>query len=361
VTFPVDLQIEKPTPSYAQLVEALRGAIARRTIAPGTRLPDERELARQFSLSRGTVRRALAELEATGLLSRQQGRGTFVTDERTTPAIPLTAVLNNAALASGQGFSAHVVQGMVETAAARGAQLALRDGSTMMARNVIEPAAEIFVCPLDSKVVKAAAKSRPVVSVDYAISGARIDSVVYDNRLGATQAVRHLIAAGHRRIACIDAKLERQGKLLDEPTATERTAGYCDAMSAAGLAPILWPMSMDTRDVRREIPARFKSAPPPTAIFAFDEAVALGIWMALSELGLRIPRDVSVTCFRCAETPQAGGIDWSSIRVSAKEMGKAAVEAALARIKSPSDNKETGRTIVIPHQWSDGESCSRSK
>ena len=47
--------------------------------APGTRLPPERELCRILDISRATLRQALAELEQRGLISRHQGRGTFVT------------------------------------------------------------------------------------------------------------------------------------------------------------------------------------------------------------------------------------------------------------------------------------------
>jgi GntR family transcriptional regulator of arabinose operon len=355
----IDVQIEKPLPSYAQLVDAMKSAIARRTLAPGSRLPDERELARQFGLSRGTVRRALAELEGAGLLMRQQGRGTFVADERDTPAIPLAAIVSDAGLTSGPGFVGQVVQAMAGASAANGAQLLLRDLKSSEARSFVEPAAEIFTCVLDSKLIKAAARKRPVVSVDYIVKGARVDSVLYDNRAGARDAVHHLIAAGHRRIACIDAKLERRGKLLDEPTSLDRTAGYCDAMSEAGLQTVVWAMPLETRDVRREIARHFKGVSRPTALFAFDDAIALGVWMGLTEMGLRIPRDLSIACFRCSDAPSPGGIDWTSVSVSAADLGKTAVEAALHRINNPQSDKETenGRTIVVPHKWLAGETC----
>jgi DNA-binding LacI/PurR family transcriptional regulator len=197
------------------------------------------------------------------------------------------------------------------------------------------------------------------VSVDYVVNGARIDSVVYDNRVGAQDAVRHLIAAGHRHIACIDAKLERHGKLLDEPTSLERTAGYRDAMNEAGLSPLVWAMPLDTRDVRREIPRHFKSATHPTALFAFDDSIALGVWMGLTEMGLRIPRDLSIACFRSSDAPAPGGVDWTSVSVSAADLGKAAVEVALRRINDPQSDKEyeNGSIMVVPHKWLAGETC----
>jgi GntR family transcriptional regulator, N-acetylglucosamine utilization regulator len=50
--------------------------------APGSRLAPERELCRSFDVSRSTLRLALAELEDRGLVTRQQGRGTFVARPR---------------------------------------------------------------------------------------------------------------------------------------------------------------------------------------------------------------------------------------------------------------------------------------
>jgi CheY-like chemotaxis protein len=59
---------------------ALRDAILRCDYAPGARLPGYVELAAQFGVAAVTVRQVLARLEQEGLLTRQQGRGTFVRD-----------------------------------------------------------------------------------------------------------------------------------------------------------------------------------------------------------------------------------------------------------------------------------------
>ena len=76
-----------PTPLYHQLYTVLRERIVRGDFAPAATLPGEQELARMFDVSRITVKRALTELAASGLVSRHRGRGTIVTDRGVAPVV----------------------------------------------------------------------------------------------------------------------------------------------------------------------------------------------------------------------------------------------------------------------------------
>lgn len=65
-------------PLYQQVMDDLKGEIARGVYPAGSRIPSEMELAKSYGVGRVTVRRAIEELSRAGYLNRQQGRGTFV-------------------------------------------------------------------------------------------------------------------------------------------------------------------------------------------------------------------------------------------------------------------------------------------
>jgi GntR family transcriptional regulator len=65
-------------PLYVQIRESLRDMISRQSLRPGQRIPSEDELAAHYSVSRMTVRKAIADLVDDGMMYRAHGVGTFV-------------------------------------------------------------------------------------------------------------------------------------------------------------------------------------------------------------------------------------------------------------------------------------------
>ncbi|WP_394211630.1 pyruvate dehydrogenase complex transcriptional repressor PdhR [Enterovibrio calviensis] len=68
-------------PKLSDVIEKeLESLILEGTLSPGQKLPPERELAKQFDVSRPSVREAIQRLEAKKLLTRKQGGGTFISE-----------------------------------------------------------------------------------------------------------------------------------------------------------------------------------------------------------------------------------------------------------------------------------------
>ena len=91
-----DLQLEldrsSPVPLYFQIARQIEVAIERGDLAPGDRLEDEVGLADRHGLSRPTMRRAIQELVAKGLLVRKRGVGTQVVHGQVTRRVELTSL-----------------------------------------------------------------------------------------------------------------------------------------------------------------------------------------------------------------------------------------------------------------------------
>src|SRR5665647_1496613 len=76
---PITLDHTSGVPIYVQLKEAINTAVRTGVFCQGAQLPTVRQMAVQLMINANTVSRAYAELEREGVISSQQGRGTFIT------------------------------------------------------------------------------------------------------------------------------------------------------------------------------------------------------------------------------------------------------------------------------------------
>lgn len=181
---------------------------------------------------------------------------------------------------------------------------------------------------LDVAEILAAARFAPTVVVGREVSGQRCDAVVTDERLAARLVVEHLAALGHRRIAHVEGS--RGGG------ATARSSGVVEATGALGLPdPLLVPGDFTEQAGAAAAAALLRSAALPTAVFAANDLVALGMLAAFDEAGVRVPEDVSIVGFD--NTPFAGfrHVALTTVDQGAAEMGRVAVERLLVRRARP--------------------------
>jgi len=82
MTEPPEINTSGPALVYVQVADHLAARIASGDLAPGSRLPAERDLAAQYGVSYDTIRRATALLRERGLIVTVHGRGTFVTERK---------------------------------------------------------------------------------------------------------------------------------------------------------------------------------------------------------------------------------------------------------------------------------------
>ena len=145
---------------------------------------------------------------------------------------------------------------------------------------------------------------------------------------GATQATGHLLSLGHRRIGVIAGP---EGWVATQ----ERLRGYHAALAGAGVLPddALVRYSNFRIDGGREAAASLLDLPePPTAVFAFNDSMAIGVMQEAAARGLRVPGDCSVVGFD--DTVEASVVvpALTTVRQPLAELGRTAVSVLLRQL-----------------------------
>lgn len=146
---------------------------------------------------------------------------------------------------------------------------------------------------LSDQALRAYAKSLPVVVTGRALKAAGLFSLNFDNLGGARMATEHLLALGHKRIACITGDTAH-------PDAVERLKGYRLALKQAGIAydaGLVVAGQFHEQSGHVAMDRLLDSRRRFTAVFACNDQMAFGAALALHRRRLRVPDDVSLVGF----------------------------------------------------------------
>ncbi len=169
-------------------------------------------------------------------------------------------------------------------------------------------------------------KKIPFVVIDNQTMNEGITSVLADNIAGGYMATRHLIELGHTRIGLI-------GAAAGSLSTMERQLGAYKALSEVALQPyVIENGEYDQPTGYQTMMKWYAAGTLPSAVFAFDDHIAVGAINAIKDLGLKVPQDISVCGYD--DSLLAGhyvpGI--TSVRQPAEEMAQSAVEQLLSII-----------------------------
>lgn len=170
--------------------------------------------------------------------------------------------------------------------------------------------------------------SLPVVFLNSAPGGPSRASINVDNRGGARAMVAHLLGLGHRRLAFVTGPASN----FD---AAERRRGCRDALRAAGLAPgavteVEGDFGEESGQVAGEAIVRL--LPRPTAIFAANDSMAIGVLFALRRAGVRVPEETAVAGFDDIPIARFASPPLSTVRHDIRILGERALARLLAGI-----------------------------
>lgn len=156
------------------------------------------------------------------------------------------------------------------------------------------------------------------------------DHVMNDNVYGAYLATHHLIQKGHKKVLYVCAK-------PNASTGQERIAGCRMAIKEAGLPPDSLDLLFCEENIEssyrlvKELVAR---ANPPSAIFMWDDRLAVSAIKAIREAGLRIPNDVAVVGYDDIEIAGYLYPPLTTVRQPSHQIGETAARILLNKLES---------------------------
>jgi LacI family transcriptional regulator len=218
-------------------------------------------------------------------------------------------------------------------------------------RMLVERAVDGFLLlntPADQIVVPV-----PVVAISDHSAAQNVTNIVLDHHLAAEQALTHLHALGHRRIAFI-----RGPRAISDSEFRWEAIQKVAAEMGIKIDPSLliridsdgWSMKTGYHPMAPEIgykpmQALLKKTRDFTAIFCFNDISAIGAIRALKDAGLSVPGDVSVVGFDDIQSAAYATPSLTTVRQPLTEMGRRGAQVLLERIGNR--EKEFPREIVM--------------
>lgn len=195
----------------------------------------------------------------------------------------------------------------------------------------------------DPLIAYLAERSFPFVLIGRSEQYPQVLSVDNDNVQAAYDATRHLIAQGHERIGFVSGP----PNLI---VSKDRMEGYVKALADAGLqADPEWIVEGEfLQESGYRAMSYFMNLPKrPTALVAIDDIVAFGVLRGLSELGFRVPRDLSIVGFNNLSLSQLATPPLSSIDIGIYQIGYTASQTLIRAVREESGQLQP---IIIPHK-----------
>lgn len=309
-------------------------------------MPNMKQIARMADVSLGTVshvlndsarvreplrKRVLEAVEALGYQPSQLARG-LRRDKTDMIGMIIPDVTNP--------FFPAVVRGAEDVAFSKGYRLILcntdNDHSKELAHlNALRTylPAGLLVIPSTFSDIAAQTESyrkagTAVVCVDRMPRHWNGDSVTVANEEGAHRATRFLIQMNHRHIAMITGPLHLTN-------ARERLNGFRRAMHEARIPVMpeyIQEATFDKQAGYQKSMMLLRLLPRPTAFFTGNDMIALGVLLAIREMGLRCPEDVSVIGFDNLDFAETTSPSLSSVHQSGYLLGATAARILLDRV-----------------------------
>jgi LacI family transcriptional regulator len=183
----------------------------------------------------------------------------------------------------------------------------------------------------------------PNVIIDREVKTLHTDSVLIDNFHGGYEATSHLIKLGHRRIGCIT------GPSQVTPSG-QRLNGYIKALDDNGISSdenLIITGDFKSQSGHIGLKQLMQNSPPPTAIFACNDLMAIGALAASREIGPEIPKQLSLVGFDDIALASLVVPKLTTVAQPKRDLGETGAKLLLQQITE--DKKQESVIILKPN------------
>jgi len=316
----------------SQLEGILKRQITQGHYHAGDKFPSERALAEKYRLSKLTVSKVLSNLSTQGLLYREQGKGTYISQELPS----LSSSSRRIALVTRKSpdsresdpFLSRLVDGILSSCKERDYTMQLSrftDMDTIDRESVLSPGVKglILGSLIDLKIaLKVREMGIPLVWVDNEATGVELNCVCTDYFRCGYLGGEHLIKLGHKKI----------GLIIGPPNLWMSKMvhlGYRTALENYGIAfedSLVKPGEFGSEGGYRRVRELLNTKKRLTAVYVAGDVMALGAMNAILDSGMIIPGDIAVVGQGAILPPTMFQIPLTTLDTKIQRRGELAAE-----------------------------------
>ncbi|TGD25134.1 GntR family transcriptional regulator [Companilactobacillus suantsaicola] len=330
-------------PKYKLIYQTLKNKILSHQINVGDKLPSENQLAKEYSVSRITSKRALTELENDGLVSRQAGIGTIVQkDHLTEIKNEILFVIPFANNAEFGDYTSGLLEVFNEQQNFQITTVTNQKFRNFPLSRVNQAKGIIYYVESltnDLKVItKLFLDKIPIVILDKSFDDLPIPSVTCDNFNGGKLAATTLLQSGLQKLAFVTNE-----NSISDSSVRSRYFGFLSAVQDQNkITPVLF--NIKDHDISTLI-ADIK-VKKVDGIVAQNDVVAIRIMNQLHQSGIKIPEDVSIIGFDNIQASTLSYPALTTIEQNFVTLGASAAKLLLQLIEAP--KQDIPSQTIIP-------------
>jgi GntR family transcriptional regulator, arabinose operon transcriptional repressor len=324
-------------PKYELIRQGLLAMIREQNLQPGDQIISLAEIMALYKVSKVTAVRGLVELEREGIISREQGRGTFLArrearrpqhDGTPTISVVMPTLINP--------FYAEVLAGIEGTLsrAGFGSEIATTDYDSAREHEILNKVLQeqrvkgivVISWSEDDHLFDEVLGKVPLVLVDHCplhLAG-KCQFVRGDGYRGAYEGTRHLLSLGHRRVGIV------RWRYAD----VERHEGFCAAMREAYVEDAPPILIVNSNQILAPELLAFVKEHRLTGLFFFTDMLAIQSLHILRTNGYCVPEDISLVGYDDIDAAQYLDVPLTTVSQHDYDIGHRAGQLILDQVKA---------------------------